>query len=77
MEGDDEDLALIPRSVRDRLDRVGIKLHLREWKRLDLAERRTLLEQACDSADEIRKYRSFLVRVVAQRTGREPDKLSP
>jgi hypothetical protein len=26
----DDDLALIPRALRDKLDRVGIKLHLAE-----------------------------------------------
>jgi len=74
--GGEEDLTLIPRSVRDKLDRVGIKLHLREWEELDLATRRRLLEQPCNEAAEREAYRSFLVRVVVERTGAEPDKLS-
>jgi hypothetical protein len=76
MDGGGEDLTLIPRSVRDKLDRVGIKLHLREWEDLDLAVRRRLFEQPCDGPDEIGEYRSFLVRAVVERTGREPEKLS-
>src|SRR5262245_42339162 len=70
---DDDDLALMPRSLRDKLDRVGIKLHLKEWQLLTLAERRRLVEQACDSADEIARYRSELAALIRLRTGHEPD----
>jgi len=69
----DDDLALIPRSLRDKLDRVGIKLHLKEWQLLTLAERRRLVEQVCDSADEIARYRSELAALIRLRTGHEPD----
>ena len=76
MEGEDEDLTLIPRPVRDKLDRVGIKLHLREWELLELEERRSLVRQPCESDGEVRAYRARVVDLVAQRTGREPDRLS-
>lgn len=46
-DAEEDDLALIPRSLRDKLDRVGIKLHLEEWERFTLAERRRLVDQAC------------------------------
>ena len=39
------DLALVPRSVRDKLDIVGVKLHLREWQLLTIAKRRRLYGQ--------------------------------
>jgi len=69
----DDDLALIPRSVRDKLDRVGIKLHLKQWELLTLAERRHLVEAPCESAAEIDRYRSELNGLIRLRTGREPD----
>ena len=70
---DGDDLALIPRSVRDKLDRVGIKLHLKDWERLTLDERRGLVEQPCDSDDDVTRYRSDLIALVRRRTGRDPD----
>lgn len=70
---DADDLALIPRSVRDKLDRVGIKLHLKDWERLTLDERRGLIEQPCDSADDLTRYRSDLIALVRRRIGRDPD----
>ena len=72
---DTDDLALIPRSLRDKLDRVGIKLHLKEWEQFTLAERRQLVDQACDSAADIERYRSELSELIRRRTGHEPDLL--
>jgi hypothetical protein len=72
---DSDDLTLIPRSVRDKLDRVGIKLHLKEWELLTLAERRRLVDQSCDSKEEIEQYRLQLMALIRERTGHEPDLL--
>jgi len=74
---DGDDLTLMPRTLRDKLDRVGIKLHLKEWELFTLAERRRLIDQPCDSAAEIDRFRSELSALVRQRTGREPDRLLP
>ena len=71
----DDDLTLIPRDVRDKLDRVGIKLHLRQWELLDLAERRQLRDRACTTAPEIETYRADLERLIRARTGAAPDRL--
>jgi len=70
-----DDLALIPRSVRDKLDRVAIKLHLKDWALLTLAERRRLVDQPCESAAEVDRYREELSALIRSRTGREPDPL--
>ena len=70
-----DDLALIPRSLRDKLDRVGIKLHLREWELFTLAERRRLVDQPCGSADQIATLRADLTELIRRYTGREPDRL--
>jgi hypothetical protein len=72
----DDDLALIPRSVRDKLDRVGIKLHLKEWEQLTIAERRRLVDLACESAAQIDAYRSELEQLVRAHTGRAPERLA-
>jgi hypothetical protein len=72
---DTDDLTLMPRALRDKLDRVGIKLHLKQWELLTLDERRRLVEQACDSAAEIERYRADLTALIRQRTGRAPDLL--
>ena len=69
----EDELALMPRSLRDKLDRVGIKLHLAQWQLLSREERQRLVEQPCESADEIMRYRSDLTALIRQRTGREPD----
>lgn len=72
-----DDLALIPRSLRDKLDRVGIKLHLKEWEQFSLAERRRLVDEPCEAAADIARYRAALVALIRQRTGREPDLVLP
>jgi hypothetical protein len=70
-----DDLALIPRSLRDKLDRVGIKIHLKEWELFTLAERRRLVDHPCQSADEIDALRADLTELVRRYTGRAPDRL--
>ena len=70
-----DDLALIPRTVRDKLDRVGIKLHLKEWDLLTIEERRRLVAQPCESAADIEGYRTEVTALIRRRTGRDPDLL--
>lgn len=70
-----DDLELMPRSVRDKLDRVGIKLHLREWALLTREERRGLVEQPCASDDEAARYAATLDALVTRYTGRTAERL--
>jgi hypothetical protein len=72
---EESDLDLIPRSVRDKLDRVRIKLHLKEWQLLSLDERRSLRDRACESPAEVELYRQMLTEMVVRRTGIEPQKI--
>jgi hypothetical protein len=72
---DADDLALIPRSLRDKLDRVGIKLHLKEWELLTLDERRGLVDHPCDSPEELQALRVRIIALVRHYTGRDPDPL--
>jgi hypothetical protein len=75
MSDEQDDLDLIPRSVRDKLDRVGIKLHLRDWQQLSLDERRGLVDEPCESSDDAARYRRNLEGLIRQRTGNAPDYL--
>jgi hypothetical protein len=70
-----DDLELMPRPVRDKLDRVGIKLHLREWALLTLAERRRLVSAPCASADEAARYAAEVDALAVRYTGRPADRL--
>jgi hypothetical protein len=70
----DDDLTLMPRSVRDKLDRVGIKLHLQEWAMLSLEERRLLADAPCEG-DDIARYVMVLEAMVRARCGKAPDRL--
>lgn len=72
----DDDLALIPRSVRDKLDRAGIKLHLKEWELFSRAEREWLRDTPCDDAAETDRYRAELERLVFSYTGKPAQRLT-
>jgi hypothetical protein len=72
---DADDLALIPRSLRDKLDRVGIKLHLKEWELFTLTERRHLVDHPCDSAADVAQLDAALTALVRRYSGRAPDRL--
>jgi hypothetical protein len=63
------DLAFIPRAVRNKLDRVAIKLHWREWQALTLEERRELYEMPCTGSEEISTFRVRLDALIWQRCG--------
>lgn len=64
-------LWLIPRDVRDKLDCIGVKLHLREWQELSFVQRQRLCDEPCGSADAAARY-SALLRAML---GREPEPL--
>jgi hypothetical protein len=70
-----DDLELMPRSVRDKLDRVGIKLHLREWALLSLAERRRLVEAPCASDADAARWAAELDGLVRRYTGHAAERL--
>lgn len=71
----EESLTLMPRAVRDKLDCVGIKLHLAEWQQLTLEERAWLRDQPCAGASERESYRLGLENLVRTRCGKAPDRL--
>lgn len=62
-------LRCVPMAVRFKLDRIGIKLTLRQWSGFTWAERRDLLTRPCDADDERHAYRLRLVVLVRSTTG--------
>ncbi|MDG2522152.1 nitrate reductase associated protein [Caulobacter segnis] len=62
-------LRCIPMAVRMKLDRVAIKLTLRQWSRFTLDDRQQLLRTPCRTHREIGDYRRLLVELVACRAG--------
>lgn len=62
-------LRCVPMAVRLKLDRVEIKLTLRQWSRFTAGDRRTLLETPCESSEQISSFRTLLVDLVRLRSG--------
>jgi hypothetical protein len=57
-----DDLRCIPMVVRFKLDRCGVKLSLRQWSRMGVANRASLLKQRCDTGAEVESYRDVVVQ---------------
>jgi hypothetical protein len=70
-------LELLPRGVRDKLDRVGFKVHLAEWQAMSMAERERLRDLPCVSPDEAAYYAGEVERSVRRITGKPPERLKP
>jgi hypothetical protein len=62
-------LRCIPMAVRFKLDRVEIKLSLRQWSRFTREDRRALLLAPCETESEVTAYRDTLRDLVAARAG--------
>lgn len=59
----------IPMIVRFKLDACGIKLKLAEWSKMTAVEREELAVAACESSEEIARYRDKLTHLIFRRTG--------
>lgn len=71
----DTDLDLIPRAVRDKLDRTRIKLHLKEWQGLSLTERQRLVDLTCDTPETTAEWVNLVDTLVLRATGRHAERL--
>ena len=71
----EERLELMPRDVRDKLDRCGLKLHLAEWQALSMAERERLRDLPCADSEEIARYAGEVDQMVRRVTANPPEKL--
>lgn len=72
-----DSLRCIPMAVRFKLDRVGIKLTLRQWSRLRREERQDLLRRPCASDREVARWRVRLEALVALRADEPITPLPP
>lgn len=74
---DEREAALewIPRAVRDALDRVAIRLHLREWQALPLDDRAALAALAQQSPLDTNAFAAALRRLVLTHCGHPPEPL--
>ena len=58
------DLSLIPLSIRYKLDRAEIKLHLTQWQKISIDDRQRLLDTPCSNAIEVATYRALLLEII-------------
>ncbi len=72
-----DDLGWIPRSVRDKLDQVRIKLHLKEWQAFPLEDRQALCALPCQTAAEKKAFQNRLDVLALQHCGALPRRLPP
>ncbi len=61
-------LRCIPMQVRLKLDTCGIKLKLSQWNRFSEQSRLSLVEQPCQTAEQIQAYRDLLKSLIHQHT---------
>lgn len=70
-------LRCIPMAVRYKLDAAGVKLSLRDWTKLDEAERRALLTAPCAHLEEVTAFAAHTIALVEARSGARPKPLPP
>jgi hypothetical protein len=71
-----ESLQCVPMAVRRKLDRVGLKIGLEQWKSLDRGERLAICHFPVDSAEETEGLSVFIREAMKRRFGVEPKTLT-
>jgi hypothetical protein len=71
-----ESLQCVPMAVRRKLDRVGLKIGLEQWKALDRGERLAICHIPTDSGEECDALALFIRETMVRRFGVEPKQLS-
>ena len=71
-----ESLQCVPMAVRRKLDRVGLKIGLEQWKSLDRGERLAICHFPVDSAEECDGLAVFIREAMKRRFGVEPKSLT-
>ncbi|HKD66167.1 MAG TPA: nitrate reductase associated protein [Candidatus Binataceae bacterium] len=70
-------LDCVPMTVRRKLDRIGLKVHLAQWQALGQGERLAVCHLPADQPDECQALRAFVVESVKRTCGVEPGELPP
>jgi hypothetical protein len=68
-------LACVPMAVRRKLDRVGIKVGLKQWKALGHGERMAICHLPADHEDEREALVQFITEAVERASGEKPNTL--
>jgi hypothetical protein len=71
-----ESLQCVPMAVRRKLDRVGLKIGLEQWKSLDRGERLAICHLPVDSTEECDSLSIFIREAMKRRFGVEPKSLT-
>ncbi len=71
-----ESLQCVPMAVRRKLDRVGLKIGLEQWKSLDRGERLAICHLPVDSSEECGALGVFIREAMKRRFGVEPKSLT-
>jgi hypothetical protein len=71
-----ESLQCVPMAVRRKLDRVGLKIGLEQWKTLDRGERLAICHIPADSGEECDALTYYIRETMMRRFGVEPKQLS-
>lgn len=71
-----ESLQCVPMAVRRKLDRVGLKIGLEQWKSLDRGERLAICHLPVDSSEECDALGVFIREAMKRRFGVEPKSLT-
>src|SRR5688500_1857065 len=71
----ESNIRCIPMVVRFKLDACGIKLKLAEWSRMNSEEREGLAMAACETTEDVFRYRETLRTLIFQRTGNSPTEI--
>src|SRR5260370_42685458 len=71
-----ESLQCVPMAVRRKLDRVGLKVGLEQWKALDRGERLAICHIPADSGEECEALAVFICEAMMRRFGGEPKQLA-
>jgi hypothetical protein len=71
-----ESLQCVPMAVRRKLDRVGLKIGLEQWKSLDRGERLAICHLPVASEDECDALGVFIREAMKRRFGVEPKRLT-
>jgi hypothetical protein len=62
----EDDLTWIPQAVRRKLDLAAIRIHLADWQRMTIEERRELLALSCDGPGEIAAFRARVLELAGR-----------
>lgn len=68
-------LYCVPMAVRRKLDRLGVKIGLKQWQALGRGERLAVCHLPADSDEEAEALKLFILEAVQSHSGEEPKRI--